>query len=240
VAKLEDHFAAIQESLLARLKKGRAAYSNPSLHGGDSEAAWRELLEVLLPKRYAVGVGTVVDSQGQESHQIDLIIHDRQYTPLLLDNEDRRLVPAESVYAVIEVKQKLDARSLKYAAEKVASVRRLERTSAPIPNLGRVSAPTPPKPILGGIVTLAAGWRSPTSRAPEKSLHALSGDSRIDLGCAADGLAFELKGDDQGTVELRRSSNALLFFFLRLVTRLQDIGTVPAIDYAEYAKLVAL
>ena len=43
------------------------------------------------------------------------------------------IIPAESVYAVFEAKQTADASMVAYAQKKVESVRRLRRTSLPIP-----------------------------------------------------------------------------------------------------------
>ena len=47
--------------------------------------------------------------------------------------ENETIIPAESVYAVFEAKQAANAGLVAYAQEKVASVRRLHRTSLPIP-----------------------------------------------------------------------------------------------------------
>jgi hypothetical protein len=56
-----------------------------------------------------------------------------EYSPFIFTYENEPIIPAESVYAVFEAKQTADAALVAYAQEKVASVRRLHRTSLPIP-----------------------------------------------------------------------------------------------------------
>ena len=86
-----------------------------------------------LPHRYQADRAFVIDSHGECSEQIDVVIYDRQYSPFLYNQANQRYIPAESVYAVLEVKQDLSREHRLYAGGKAASVRRLHRTSAPIP-----------------------------------------------------------------------------------------------------------
>jgi hypothetical protein len=60
-------------------------------------------LSEILPSRYQVSKGFVVDSDSMRSEQIDVIIHDRVFSPLLWEDGGYMYVPAESVYAVFEV-----------------------------------------------------------------------------------------------------------------------------------------
>jgi hypothetical protein len=43
----------------------------------------------------------VVDSNGDFSQQIDVLVFDRQYSPLIFEYEGQTVIPAESVYAVL-------------------------------------------------------------------------------------------------------------------------------------------
>lgn len=125
-------------------------------HAGDrgevNEQFFIDFLRAYLPNRYTVDKGIVLDSKGSVSHSIDIIVFDRQYTPTLLDDEKHRYVPAEAVYAIFECKPTIDHRYLKYAGNKVASVRRLERTSVPIHHAGGTYPAKPLFRILGGIL----------------------------------------------------------------------------------------
>ena len=55
-----------------------------------------------------------------------------------------------------------------------------------------------------------------------------------------DRAAFAVTYGESGEPELTRSSadSSLIFFLLRLLHRLQQIATVPAIDYIEYSALL--
>ena len=57
---------------------------------------------------------------------------------------------------LFEAKQTINAPNVDYAQKKVASVRRLHRTSLPIPHTGGTYAPKTPAYILGGILTFEA------------------------------------------------------------------------------------
>src|SRR3546814_16494802 len=98
------------------------------------------------------------------SQQIDVIIHDRQYSPFVFTFKGTDVVPAESVYAVFEAKQELTADYIRYAGEKAASVRRLHRTSLSAETIDGPSRAKPPHHILAGIIPLSAGRRSEERR----------------------------------------------------------------------------
>ena len=66
---------------------------------------------------------------------------------------------------MFEAKQTADAGLVSYAQDKVASVRRLHRTSLPIPHAGGVYPPKPLIPILGGMLTFESEW-NPALGAP--------------------------------------------------------------------------
>jgi hypothetical protein len=110
-----------------------------------SENVWISMLETYLPKRYQAAKAHVVDSLGNFSQQIDVVIFDRQYSPFIFTYENETIIPAESVYAVFEAKQTADAGLVAYAQEKVASFRRLHRSSLPIPYAKGVY---PAKPLI--------------------------------------------------------------------------------------------
>jgi hypothetical protein len=88
------------------------------------------------------------------SDQLDIVIHDRRYPPLLFEVGGAHFIPAESVYAVFEVKQDISKRHIKYAGDKIASVRRLDRTSVGFPTATGPAERREPQRILGGLVTL--------------------------------------------------------------------------------------
>lgn len=237
---LREAFLLRQEQLLATLGVGRTVAWHAGTMGDDSELNWRGMLESLLPRRYGVSKAFVVDADGGKSEQLDIVIHDRHFSPLLFDIGEAVFIPAESVYAVFEVKQVLDRVNLIYASRKVASVRRLHRTSAPIPHAGGTFAPKAPPRILGGVLTFASDWKAPFGEPFESCLGELSEESRVDLGCALEDGGFDVSSWEPLTVVTSPADASLIFFVLHLLKRLQAMATVPAIDYEVYGGKAAL
>jgi hypothetical protein len=99
-----------------------------------------------------------------------------------------------------------------------------------------------PKPILGGILAFESGWSPALGDAFEAALGASPTDERLDLGCALCDGGFEVAYAEAGEPDVTRSGaeSSLIFFFLRLLHRLQQVATVPAIDYVEYSSLLVL
>ena len=100
-------------------------------------------------------------SEGHQSEQIDVVIHDQHFSPLLFEVGNARFIPAESVYAAFEVKQHLDKGNVDYAADKIATVRALHRTTAPVPHAGGMYDPITPRRIIGGVLTRRSDWSPP-------------------------------------------------------------------------------
>lgn len=236
--KLDLHQAYLQKQqlLLGSLELTSGFTSHPGTVGDESEANWIKMLSEFLPARYAVSSGQVVDHTGQLSEQIDVIVHDQQYSPLLFKGQTGIIiVPAESVYAVFEVKQEINKTLSDYAGAKIESVRRLERTSVRIRHAGGVYEPQPPKHILGGMLTTRNGWADLEGKAAAKQLRSLTGNRRIDIGCALASCAFDMREDEKLDPEYSTDETALIFFVMRLFRRLQAMGTVVAADIDAYA-----
>lgn len=232
---LAQLLASLHEDIQQRLATVRKTFNHPGTKGDASENVWISMLETYLPKRYQAAKAHVVDSLGAFSQQIDVVIFDRQYSPFIFTYEDQTIVPAESVYAVFEAKQTADAALVKYAQEKVASVRRLHRTSLPIPYAKGVYPPKPLIPILGGLLTFESEW-TPAFGAPfEKALSADAGDGRLDLGCVASHGHFVLDEASSSYRFVGESKPATAFLF-KLISQLQFSGTVPMIDIEAYGK----
>jgi hypothetical protein len=230
---LQRAFASEQSCLVAKLRS-----SDRIVHDGDrgevNEQYFIEVLRNYLPNRYTVHKATILDSDGQVSDSIDVVVHDRQYTPTLLDSESHRYIPAEAVYAVFECKPKIDKAYLEYAGKKAESVRRLKRTSVPIPHAGGSFPAKPHFEILGGILAIEVDWKDGLSTSFENCHSALTGPTRLDCGLAVDGHAFDTF-EPGGRYTYCKSENALIFFLFRFLNQLQSLGTVPAIDWNAYA-----
>jgi hypothetical protein len=85
------------------------------------EAFIREVLKLFLPSSYAIGSGYVVDSKGQTSRKLDLVIYRRDFPLLNLPGSSDRFL-YESVLATIEVRPKLIRKTLFDALDSCASL----------------------------------------------------------------------------------------------------------------------
>lgn len=235
---LAQLFLRKQEALGAKLRESRSVIPHAGEKGGASELRWLEMLKDHLPKRYSVRKGFVIDSNGGCSDAIDIIVHDNQYSPFLLEAESTCFVPAESVYAVLEAKQTLTKEYVEYAGKKAASVRRLHRTSARIHHIDGVSDGPEPKEIIGGIVALESTWSPPFGPPFRDVIEGLPREESLQIGCAMKNGAFETYRDDDDTphVTVSPPQVALMTFFLGLLGLLQRMGTAPAIDLSAYSR----
>ncbi|MDD3645700.1 MAG: hypothetical protein PHR19_09260 [Bacteroidales bacterium] len=212
--------------------------SNAISHQGDkgevNEQHFIEFLSHYLPNRYTVEKAIVLDSEGVVSDSIDIVVFDRQYTPTLLDNDKHRYVPAEAVYAVFECKPTINKEYLEYTADKIESVRKLKRTSIEIIHAGGTHGAKKPFDIIGGILAIDIKWKDGFG-THFHAIHAnLTGSRRVDCGFAASQGCFDIFSSEE--YAFGGKENALGFFVFRLLSKLQSLGTVPAVDWLAYAE----
>ena len=231
--------ANLHDDIQRRLEIARTSFGHPGTKGDASESVWLEMLGTYLPERYKADKAFVVDSKGAFSDQIDVVVYDRQYSPFIFQYQGQTIVPAESVYGVFEAKQTINAQHVDYARKKVATVRRLHRTSLPIPYAKGVYPPKPLIPILGGILTFESEW-SPCCGDPLwKALgEGGSEEDRLDLGCVAAHGHFAWN-PSPGKYEFTKDGKPATAFLFKLISMLQYSGTVPMIDVNAYADWLA-
>lgn len=237
---LQQLFLDLQDEMCAILNTNRKSVLHSPTKGDATELCWVEMLNDYLPKRYKAKKAFVVDSEGNISDQIDIVIFDRQYSPFLFNHNEVFYIPAESVYAVFESKQDLNKNNIEYAGKKAESVRKLKRTSAAVHHAGGIFPPRPLFPIISGILTLGSEWNPPLGERFDDSIRNLTYEQRIDFGCCLQGGAFECiyENNQFKNTEIKDQNNALIFFFLRLLEKLQSMATVPAIEISEYSKFI--
>lgn len=234
-------FAALQADMRTRLGIAEV-FTHPDAKGDQAELNWFNLLDSHLPRRYLVlPKATVVDHRGEVSQEIDLLIVDRQYSPFVFHADARTYVPAESVYAVLECKQGLDRENLLYAANKVASVRALQRTTAPVVHAGGTFEPRAPFPIMGGILTTRMDWVSGFGDPFRVALGDQHAGGRLDIGCCADSGGWTAEyAQPSPKISVSDAADAVMYFMLTLFEQLQARGTVTAMDYGKWKSWIRL
>lgn len=217
-----------------------------SVHAGStgeaSESNWIDLLREYLPNRYIIARGFVIDSEQHCSDQIDILIFDRQYSPFIVNIDGMTYVPAESVYAVFEVKQEISKAHIEYASAKAKSVRRLKRTSVAINTAAGPLEGRPPFHIPAGLLTLSCSWGDGLGTHFKRHLADawLDDDTKLELGCVLDAGGFRLTSQEGKpfAVETSGPDTSLMHFTLSLFKTLRDLGTVRALDVDSYLKWI--
>jgi hypothetical protein len=226
-------FLGLQDQMHAKLSLNRRIICHPTTKGDASELEWVDMLSTYLPRRYQVDKAFVIDCKGNISEQIDIVIFDRHYSPFLLRQNGATYVPAESVYAIIEVKPVLTNANIQYASKKASSVRILKRTTAKIVHAGgEINKPKKPFDILAGILTIEGKCTAQMA----KQLRNLKKDGFLNFGYSLNKESFWFKRDSGGSLILEnsRQNEGLIFFFLNLLSELQQLGTVSAMDIQCY------
>ncbi len=262
---IAELFSGLQNQMVAQLNTNREFILHSGSKGDSLENVWIEWLRKYLPNRYSVDKAIVIDSTGELSHQLDLVIYDQQYTPFVFTQNGIHYIPAEGVYAVFEVKPDLQgsvdgANFFHYAGDKIASVRKLKRTSVGIINAGIAVPARPLTKIVGGILASTNSYTHTSNATIELHLKSLKGLRSIEMGCAVDYGSFYVnyRGEEDISnknfeqritnyyqqreftdVTFSSRENSLVTFFLQLTRYLQQsIGTVAAIDLNAYAQSV--
>jgi len=100
--KLAEYWQGIHEALDDRLKSLKR-YIRHSTTGLSAERYFINLLREYLPKRYSVDQGFAVNSAGERSNLIDIIVADTFHIPPLCSEPNYKVFAIESVCAAMEV-----------------------------------------------------------------------------------------------------------------------------------------
>ncbi len=259
--QLNELFSGLQNQMIAQLNTNRSNITHQGSKGDALENAWIEWLQKYLPNRYSVDKAIVIDSDGNTSHQIDIVIYDNWFTPFIFSQNGFHYIPAEGVYAVFEVKPDISDSSdgmtnIEYAARKIESVRKLKRTTTSIISVGIPQTPRGLTKIVGGILTSTKSGTKANNNTLIKHIQSQKGLRSLDFGCIADYGSFyvDYKNEEDfsivdfdkrylqyyenrefSEVVFSKTENSLVTFFMQLTRYLQQgIGTVQAINLQTY------
>ena len=213
--KLYKLLAAKQNTLAAFLGES-GEIPHPTGNGDNSEGSWKKFLKEILPGKYGVDKG-----------------YDALYSPFVfISNTGEKFIPAEAIYAIVEVKPNIDKENIEYANEKIQSVKELKRSSRGMTCAGRRTEKRSLTHILG--IILATNMDIVNDKTIIKHLE---NNQNIDLGCAINGYSFISIKKDDGSIEFEKTNadESILGLFFNLNNELHEIGTVAAIDIRKYA-----
>jgi hypothetical protein len=126
---LSDLFARTAKRMEFEIEDVRDAFTQGGVKGSALETSVIEtVLRPYLPEKIAICTGQIVDALGATSKQLDVILFDRLHTPTLKRSGEIRLIPAECVFAVIEVKAAIKSKAdIESVFANMESVRALSR-----------------------------------------------------------------------------------------------------------------
>lgn len=228
IPSIRDLLRERQRQARSELLAARSLIPHATEKGDRTEAIWRGILSDYLPARYDVRRAIVADSLGNYSEQIDLVVHDRLFTPFIFVHGDYEIVPVEAVYAVFEVKQDLKLSNLQAAQKKAKSVRRLQPrhiATAQVPN------PTASR-ILGGLLATQTTTNAYLRQDCVAPLMQRSDRAGLDFICVAEDALLELSHiSDQIMIT---KDDPVAAFPIKLARAMQALGTVCPIDLEAY------
>lgn len=99
---------------------------SPTITGAEREIFNRELFQKILPNNYRVGAGTIVDSSGSETGQIDAVIELPFSLSFPISSGDNRLYLADTIGASFEIKSNLNTQ-WDEAITKIKEIKTLNR-----------------------------------------------------------------------------------------------------------------
>ncbi|MEV4237051.1 DUF6602 domain-containing protein [Nocardia sp. NPDC049737] len=174
---LEEYWSGVLRRLQAEVDSFNRLIAHQGEKGRENELALARILERLVPARYGIGSGLLIDSQGGYSKQIDIVVYDQADQPALMAQTTQVLFPVEFVHLCIEVKTTVDGDEIGDAIEKRNSVNKLaSRGGHPaFAFVGYNSSCHPP--------TIAQHLRAPSS------------NDRIDIACVLQSALFAARGE---------------------------------------------
>jgi hypothetical protein len=183
----------------------------PSITGAEREIINRSLLSLILSPAYRVGTGTIIDKNGRDSGQVDIVIEQPFSLSFPINSEHNRLFLAPSVCAAFEVKSNLSTQGAD-AMEKVAAIKELHR----IPVTGKMVYSYDDISIPSFII----GFNGPsTAKGIEKIFKTFSNKLIPNGILCIKGEIFYGRAQGSETMVIAKGKAQAVFAFLQCVTK---------------------
>jgi hypothetical protein len=107
---------ALREAAVAR------EVAHPGMQGRIRELVMSHLLRPALPLGFDIAGGKVVNSQGDQSAETDVIVYSRAVLAPIMYSECDGIVPVEAAYYAVEIKSQLTAATLRDSIAKAQAM----------------------------------------------------------------------------------------------------------------------
>lgn len=128
MAILEEYWSGVLRRLQAEVDTFNRLIDHQGEKGRENELSLARVLERLVPSKYGIGSGLLIDSEGNYSKQMDIVVYNNSEEPALLAQTNQVLFPVENVKLCIEVKTTADKQEIEDAVKKMTSIRDLKST----------------------------------------------------------------------------------------------------------------
>lgn len=122
-----DWLSASSASLQAKFREA-ANINHTGLKGGAREDHVRNFLRSVLPSRFGVAKGEIVNADGLRSCECEVIIYNALEGHSVIQSQDIHVFPAEYVFAVVEVKSSLDGREIDDCLQKARTIKAIRHS----------------------------------------------------------------------------------------------------------------
>lgn len=162
---LEEYWNGVLRRLQAEVDGFNRIIGHQGERGRENELALARILQPLIPARYAVGTGIIIDASDNASKQCDVVLYEQADQARMLAQTNQLLHPVETVRVVIEIKTTLDKAEIDDAAGKKRSVDALQLIvsepprSSPLFVLFAYAADTSAGTVAKNILALPVGDR---------------------------------------------------------------------------------
>lgn len=126
---MNPHYRELADSIIRHaLERSQSAalLKHLGLRGRARETFAMSMLTPFLDPSLGICTGVIVDSLGNSSSQIDIIIYDKRLIPSIMFSVSEGIVPVESVLAAVEVKSRLTPSEISGAIRNARSVKALQ------------------------------------------------------------------------------------------------------------------
>lgn len=176
--------------------------------GSAREDLLKDYLKKLLPQKYSISSGIIIDNNQTQSKQQDFIIHDAFNCPSFFKTDSNSILPIESVYATIEIKSTLDYPALEQSVKNIESVRKLNK----LPNRNIIGNLYDNVYPLGFVFAYSSNYSLEQIQKKLFELNkSIEGKHQISIICILDkGLIFNVQKNNVTNVTLIPSNETLL------------------------------
>ncbi|WP_129600804.1 DUF6602 domain-containing protein [Anaerophilus nitritogenes] len=101
-SKIKDNYKNMERVICGELEM---ASKHPGITGHCREEYWIGFFRKIIPQKFTLETGVmIIDSKGNVSNEVDIVVFDNQYTPYLFNYGSLKFIPIEAVSIVIECK----------------------------------------------------------------------------------------------------------------------------------------